>query len=347
VDCLTKPKFFRKLIVILAGYSNDINKLLTTNEGLTSRFTETVEFSPLTPQHCLELLEQELKKNNIICSSINDPAARANLLHMLRELSTLPFWGNARDVQTLAKNMANLVFSRIIGATDSRSLPIADVLSCIERMLLTRRVKPGKGLESTQTYPQASQAQECRPPDSAPTNTCTKSDAASAESDSDGKSLPPPRPTDSRDAGVSDKIWDQLEADKRAIQLKQERFERALELEKQALQDAEEAEKRLKAEEEAFRQARAKDEEEARELNRQREEARIRSLEAKTARQKHEEETRRLQLKEREKKRKEAAVQVKLREMGVCVMGYQWIKQAGGYRCAGGSHFMSNAALGI
>jgi hypothetical protein len=38
VDCITKPKFFQKLIIILAGYDNDINRLMATTRGLTSRF---------------------------------------------------------------------------------------------------------------------------------------------------------------------------------------------------------------------------------------------------------------------------------------------------------------------
>lgn len=47
-----------------------------------------------------------------------------------------------------------------------------------------------------------------------------------------------------------------------------------------------------------------------------------------------------------ENRRKEQAVQAKLREMGVCCQGFQWIKQQDGYRCAGGSHWVSNSQLG-
>lgn len=36
------------------------------------------------------------------------------------------------------------------------------------------------------------------------------------------------------------------------------------------------------------------------------------------------------------KRKEELQVQVKLEEMGVCVAGFRWIKQAGGFRCAGG-----------
>jgi len=53
--------------------------------------------------------------------------------------------------------------------------------------------------------------------------------------------------------------------------------------------------------------------------------------------------------KEEEKKRKEAEVKVQttLRGMGVCIQGYQWVKQPNGYRCRGGAHFISNDRLGI
>lgn len=44
VDCITKPKFKQRLIIILAGYDNDINRLMAINPGLTSRFPESIPF---------------------------------------------------------------------------------------------------------------------------------------------------------------------------------------------------------------------------------------------------------------------------------------------------------------
>lgn len=58
VDSLTNERFFRKQIVILAGYDADINRLMSVNPGLTSRFPETIVFEPLPPQACLDLLIQ-------------------------------------------------------------------------------------------------------------------------------------------------------------------------------------------------------------------------------------------------------------------------------------------------
>ena len=49
--------------------------------------------------------------------------------------------------------------------------------------------------------------------------------------------------------------------------------------------------------------------------------------------------------KAKEEKRKEAEAQKKLRDIGICVAGFRWIKQQGGYRCSAGGHFVSDASL--
>jgi AAA+ superfamily predicted ATPase len=59
VDAITKPQFAGKLVIILAGYNNDMNRLLQINEGLSSRFSEEIEFISLSASHfhrCTNLL---------------------------------------------------------------------------------------------------------------------------------------------------------------------------------------------------------------------------------------------------------------------------------------------------
>jgi hypothetical protein len=50
---------------------------------------------------------------------------------------------------------------------------------------------------------------------------------------------------------------------------------------------------------------------------------------------------------ERLVRQREAQAQAKLRFMGICPAGYQWIKQAGGYRCSAGGHFVTYSQLGL
>lgn len=46
-----------------------------------------------------------------------------------------------------------------------------------------------------------------------------------------------------------------------------------------------------------------------------------------------------------EKLRREAREKAKLASMGCCPVGYEWIRQSGGYRCAGGSHWVSDGQM--
>ena len=47
----------------------------------------------------------------------------------------------------------------------------------------------------------------------------------------------------------------------------------------------------------------------------------------------------------KEKSEKERRIQEKCRVMGMCCMGYEWLKIDGGYQCAGGSHFLNDKDL--
>jgi hypothetical protein len=91
----------------------------------------------------------------------------------------------------------------------------------------------------------------------------------------------------------------------------------------------------------------ARDDAERNELMKRLEEARIRQL-AVRAEQARIAQIQEAKRQEEERKRKEEArVQAKIREMGICPAGFRWIKQSSGYRCAGGTHFLPNEALGI
>jgi len=65
VDIMTQERFRSKIVVILAGYDQDMNKLMTVNTGLSSRFPEEIVFCNMPAPRCLELLKGELKKKNI------------------------------------------------------------------------------------------------------------------------------------------------------------------------------------------------------------------------------------------------------------------------------------------
>ncbi|KAI3397370.1 hypothetical protein diail_10820 [Diaporthe ilicicola] len=110
LNLLTKEAYKNKLVVILAGYNDDINKLLKTNAGLGSRFPEVIQFESLKPKDCVQLFVQRLEEQKLDTSTVKPAPVKGKLQTAFERLSELPDWGNARDVDTLAK----AVFGRIL-----------------------------------------------------------------------------------------------------------------------------------------------------------------------------------------------------------------------------------------
>ena len=113
------------LIVIIAGYNRDIERLLATNDGLKSRFTRKIEFNSYTPKEIWLIAEQMAKKkaailedgvSEVIMSSVRD-------VMMTRDhtgKSILDIAGNGRFVRNL-----------IQGSEEERELRLFEV--CLKR----------------------------------------------------------------------------------------------------------------------------------------------------------------------------------------------------------------------
>ncbi|KAF7945290.1 hypothetical protein EAE96_010068 [Botrytis aclada] len=140
VDLLTKPKFHGNLIVILAGYEDEINSLLSANPGLASRFPDEMNFPALTPLHCLQILEIKLGLAGIAMPILKQTEQREyeQLLRVMTFLTATHSWGNARDVETLAKAICRTVFLEM-AAEGELVCTAENATMAIEVMLHERR----------------------------------------------------------------------------------------------------------------------------------------------------------------------------------------------------------------
>jgi SpoVK/Ycf46/Vps4 family AAA+-type ATPase len=122
VDCMTKKRFARKMIIILAGYEDDMNRLLRMNRGLRSRFSIDVIFHPMRPADCLELLAKLVWKLDVQIDGLNpaDPSRR-RVLHILSQLAGTKFWANGRDVEALAQKVIEYAFTHKVTGSDLAS----------------------------------------------------------------------------------------------------------------------------------------------------------------------------------------------------------------------------------
>ncbi|KAI0085776.1 P-loop containing nucleoside triphosphate hydrolase protein [Irpex rosettiformis] len=352
VGILTQDAFAGKLVVILAGYDQEMNQLMAVNPGLSSRFPETITFENMSPAHCLDILHQELSKNNIRCDALTErtSADYHEMVGLLHNLACLSSWGNARDMKTLSKQMIRMVYSQttIMPNADKLLLNGRNAISCIADMLLERQSRATNVPTSIVNASGSLPVQNFHPgPRKAPSTSTSHAVTTAAAPTEPSIEPTSPESTDTeRDVGVTDAVWHQLLADKQA-ELEAARRRQ------QEIEEAEKAEANARRVEETARVQRLLLEERARqqaeddELRRRLEEQRIRELEARAERERLQRELEARKRREMEERKREAQAQQKLRSMGVCPAGFLWIKQSSGYRCAGGSHFVSDAQLGL
>ncbi|KAH8587115.1 P-loop containing nucleoside triphosphate hydrolase protein [Bisporella sp. PMI_857] len=145
VDQLTKPKFLGKIIVILAGYEDEMNALLSVNPGLASRFSEELKFTLLTPAGCLEVLNTKLGLADITFPTAEEKTSSdfSKLERAMKDLSETKGWGNARDVETLSKTISGRVFVENMDVAEGEKLVCspATALKCMEELLKERKAR--------------------------------------------------------------------------------------------------------------------------------------------------------------------------------------------------------------
>lgn len=384
VGLLTHPKFKHKLIVILAGYDQDMNKLMAVNSGLASRFPVHIPFHNMQPSHCLEVLDRNLKKNDVLLPDLSDLTSVGynQMAAIIADLSRLPSWGNARDMLTLSKEMIAVAFLANTDAASQLTLSTGEAIKCMNSMLSSQQTGGRIPRTDPNRTPTEDLPQQDAPPPLAPVPPPAASTSQTEKApphvqrrkeNQQQVRIPQPPPSSQlsarsssrktkapqveeykpvlaiqsggRDAGVTDEVWNRLQACKKAeeelVKKIKEDFKR-LEREKQA-HDKRLREQRALAK--TLAEAVARDERHRQEIKRQQEEVLLKELAAREAQRRAAAALEAKRKQEEARKAKEEAAQAALRRMGVCVAGYRWISVGFGYRCAGGSHFVSNAQL--
>jgi SpoVK/Ycf46/Vps4 family AAA+-type ATPase len=140
VDCMTKTRFQQKIVIVLAGYKEDMDKLMRVNRGLRSRFATDVVFRPMRPEHCLLLLQQRVGRLGVQIDGVEhtDSATRALVVKLFAKLSAMGSWSNGRDVEGLAKTVIGDIFKAQARRSDTvRALTASagPLVTLLENML--------------------------------------------------------------------------------------------------------------------------------------------------------------------------------------------------------------------
>jgi SpoVK/Ycf46/Vps4 family AAA+-type ATPase len=86
-----------RIIVIVAGYPNEMRRFIESNPGLSSRFTKTINFPSYGADDLCEILRRMAARQQF---SLPDDFAAA-LTPWIEQHVRAPDWGNARSIRTL------------------------------------------------------------------------------------------------------------------------------------------------------------------------------------------------------------------------------------------------------
>ncbi len=327
VDSLTKPRFLKKIVVILAGYEDSMNDLLRVNQGLSSRFSEEVVFTNMEPEDCWKFLRRNLEKTGITVDQIHTESSLAEIISLFRVLSALPSWGNGRDVETISKEIMGSTFCDASSSTAELTLSHQQIKGFLTKFLAERRARSltGGPKPTGLLIPFAMQDLVQRP----------------SQMKIKQSGTPKPAVDIQRDNGVPDELWAQLRDSKTCETQAEEQRKDAIAatIELAHLKAAEES----GSEEEMDPFPSVKGDNAAMQESKLcQEESRLKHLAMQRAKVDAVARLTQIREEEKEKRREEYAVQKKLREMGVCVEGYRWVRMEGGWRCAGGTHWISD-----
>lgn len=308
VDCVTKEKYMGKLIIILAGYVHHIDQLLSVNPGMSSRFPECIDFESFDPESCFTLLGKLLGDRKKELNAKGKPFDISCLLspNMKFKQEVL---GIFRSL-TIVEGWANARDVEQISKDIFREVDLSQTVIQVEKNLVTAQLQ--KMLQERQTR-ERSKLRDPIP------------------------SLKGLQPVQKPLTDVPQPLQTRTEIQVQSqehVSEPEEEVDCSVEDDGKSLLGIRDASVTDEVWEQLCRDA----------LEEQRQETELQALKKK---QKCASDADRALivkqiLEEEERREREQANREKLMKMGACPMGYRWIKQQGGYRCAGGSHWMSN-----
>lgn len=108
IDTLVKlmEDYRDRIVIVLAGYTNEMEKFLQTNSGLKSRFPNIIEFPDYSTDELLSIIELQVKNNGYVLNE----NAKIKIRQLLDQNRVEPNFGNGRGIRNLfekaVKNMA-------------------------------------------------------------------------------------------------------------------------------------------------------------------------------------------------------------------------------------------------
>ena len=128
-----------RLIVIAAGYADQMRKFLVSNPGLPSRFTKTLDFASYTAVELVAITRAMVRREGLRLSPDIDPVLKN---HFERARTSSSF-ANARTARTIVERSREMQAARIVPLMANRGVDLDELtLTDIQAAITTRAVAP-------------------------------------------------------------------------------------------------------------------------------------------------------------------------------------------------------------
>jgi len=113
-----------RIVVIVAGYTGDMQRFIATNPGLAGRFTRMVDFPPYDAEDLIEILRLMAQRQNFELP----PRFAPLLIPWIERGLRAPNWSNAREMRTLLERLREAQAIRVTSdpLADHRRFDLAD-----------------------------------------------------------------------------------------------------------------------------------------------------------------------------------------------------------------------------
>lgn len=132
VKLLTSEEYKGKIVVILAGYADDMNNMLKVNAGLRSRFSEFIHFDDFSAERTSDLI---LKRLSVQKSRVQKSE---ELFRLAERIIRLPGFANGRDIDTLVKKAKISMIRRHFTATTAAVVTMEDLRVAFDELALSK-----------------------------------------------------------------------------------------------------------------------------------------------------------------------------------------------------------------
>lgn len=120
-----------RLVVVAAGYDNEMRLFLNSNPGLRSRFTNVISFPNYTSTECAQIFTRMVASQKLVLAQ----GVSGAISTAFEKLLGAPNWSNARDVRTLLEFVMRCQAERLTSYPDPQInvIGLADLEAAVDR----------------------------------------------------------------------------------------------------------------------------------------------------------------------------------------------------------------------